>query len=99
MAVWSGYSPLVALGWQGRLLCLCPAGHSSRSPGWALAPQLLERENLAEKCLEEGYGLRVRGIVQGGTTEVEGEPGALAPFICTRWLVVESLGALECLVG
>lgn len=34
---------------------------------------------LAEKCLEEGYGLGVRGMVQGGVTEVEGKSGELAP--------------------
>lgn len=81
MAVWSGYNPLAALGWQVRSLCLCQTGHSSRSPGWALSPRLLKRENLAEKCLEEGYGLGVRGIVLGGTMEMEmeGEPRELAP--------------------
>lgn len=34
---------------------------------------------LAEKCLENGYVLGVRGIVQGGMTGVEGESGELAP--------------------
>lgn len=54
-AGWSGCSPPAVLGWQVGPACPCPTGHRPGLPGWASAPQLLEREGLAGGSGQGGY--------------------------------------------